>query len=292
MLLDLASEWTGILHEAVAKAKMDEMRKNIAETWFAWSGPTEKGSAAYFRIQGPTVIIEYARSAWGRRDKAHPHDLPRSNERLRKKMVEAVTRTLCRLPLLLALLAFPSAVFAHRPVSTSDACGHRTEWRPAANQPYAGRGCRRTGDRRDRPGPRRRDFQERSGSLCRVAEARSHAPHGRANLELKLTASEFVPPAELRTGSGTIQMEFSAIFGSLAAGPHRLTLENRHLTAMSVYLINAAQPRFATVQITRQKRNQNQSAGKSNLPFIRSAQRSLNPVRGLEVDVPVALRMA
>jgi len=32
MLLDLASEWTSILHEAVAKAKMDEMRLNIAET--------------------------------------------------------------------------------------------------------------------------------------------------------------------------------------------------------------------------------------------------------------------
>ena len=29
-------------------------------------------------------------------------------------MVEAVTRTLCRLALLLALLALPSAVFAHR----------------------------------------------------------------------------------------------------------------------------------------------------------------------------------
>jgi hypothetical protein len=60
MLLDLVSEWTGIMNEAVAKAKMDEMKKNIAETWFAWSGPTEKGSPAYFRIQGPTVVIEYA----------------------------------------------------------------------------------------------------------------------------------------------------------------------------------------------------------------------------------------
>ena len=80
-------------------------------------------------------------------------------------------------------------------------------------------------------------------------------------LELKLAASDFVPPGELRTGSGTIQMEFSAIFGALAAGPHKLTIENRHLTAMSVYLINAAQPRFATVQITGQKRNPNQSAG-------------------------------
>ena len=86
-------------------------------------------------------------------------------------------------------------------------------------------------------------------------------------LELKLTASEFVPPAELRTGSGTIQMEFSAISGPLAAGPHRLTLENRHLTAISVYLINAAQPKFATVQITRQKRNENQSAGEIEFTF-------------------------
>jgi len=60
MMLDLTGEWTGIMHEAVAKAKMEELKQHISETWFAWSGPTEKGSAAYFRIQGPTVIIEYA----------------------------------------------------------------------------------------------------------------------------------------------------------------------------------------------------------------------------------------
>ena len=87
------------------------------------------------------------------------------------------------------------------------------------------------------------------------------------DLELKLTASEFVQPAELRTGSATIQMEFSAIFGPLAAGPHRLSLENRHLTAMSVYLINAVQPSFATVKITRQKRNNNQSTGEIEFTF-------------------------
>jgi hypothetical protein len=99
MLLDLASEWTGIMNEAVAKAKMDEMKKNIAETWFAWSGPTEKGSAAYFRIQGDGNH-RIRRATYGRRpDKAHPHDLPRPNQRLRGKMVEAVTTTLGRLPL-------------------------------------------------------------------------------------------------------------------------------------------------------------------------------------------------
>jgi len=86
-------------------------------------------------------------------------------------------------------------------------------------------------------------------------------------LDLKLTASEFVPPEELRTGSGIIQMEFSASFGPLATGPHRLTVENRHLTTISVYLINAARPRFATVEITRQKRNDNQSAGEIEFTF-------------------------
>ncbi len=31
-----------------------------AADFFAWSGPTTNGSAAYFRIQGPTLVIEYA----------------------------------------------------------------------------------------------------------------------------------------------------------------------------------------------------------------------------------------
>jgi hypothetical protein len=77
MLLDLASEWTGILREAAAKAKMEEMRKNVAETWFAWSGPTEKGAAAYFRIQGPTVVIEYAPQRMGGDPAQHIHTIYR-----------------------------------------------------------------------------------------------------------------------------------------------------------------------------------------------------------------------
>jgi hypothetical protein len=77
MLLDLASEWIGIQSEAVAKAKMEEMKKNIAETWFAWSGPTDKGSAAYFRIQGPTVIIEYAPQRMGGDGTNHIHTIYR-----------------------------------------------------------------------------------------------------------------------------------------------------------------------------------------------------------------------
>jgi hypothetical protein len=77
MLLDLAGEWTGIQNEAAAMAKMDELKKNIAETWFAWSGPTDKGSAAYFRIQGPTVIIEYAPQRLGGDATKHIHTIYR-----------------------------------------------------------------------------------------------------------------------------------------------------------------------------------------------------------------------
>jgi hypothetical protein len=77
MLLDLAGEWTSIQAEAIAKGKMAEMKKNIAETWFAWSGPAEKGSAAYFRIQGPTVVIEYAPQRLGGDPTKHIHTIYR-----------------------------------------------------------------------------------------------------------------------------------------------------------------------------------------------------------------------
>jgi hypothetical protein len=77
MLLDLAGEWTGIMNDAVAKARMDEMKKNIDETWFSWSGPTDKPGAAYFRIQGPTVFIEYAPQRLGGDVTKHIHTIYR-----------------------------------------------------------------------------------------------------------------------------------------------------------------------------------------------------------------------
>ena len=60
MLLDIAREWVGILNEEAAAQKMAELKANLPNTWFAWSGATENGGLAYYRIQGPTVVIEYA----------------------------------------------------------------------------------------------------------------------------------------------------------------------------------------------------------------------------------------
>jgi hypothetical protein len=60
MLMDLVREWTGIMNDAFAEPRMAEIRAHLAETYFAWSGPTTNGSMAYFRVQGPTLVIEYA----------------------------------------------------------------------------------------------------------------------------------------------------------------------------------------------------------------------------------------
>jgi hypothetical protein len=60
MLLDLVREWAGIVTDGFADARMAEIRTNLSQTYFAWSGPTTNGSPAYFRIQGPTLVIEYA----------------------------------------------------------------------------------------------------------------------------------------------------------------------------------------------------------------------------------------
>jgi len=60
MLLGLVHEWAGIADDALAAPRMEEIRARLPQTYFAWSGPTTAGSAAYFRIQGPTLVIEYA----------------------------------------------------------------------------------------------------------------------------------------------------------------------------------------------------------------------------------------
>jgi hypothetical protein len=60
MLLDVIHEWVGIVNDEAATAKMAEIKANLPRTYFAWSGSTTNGELAYYRIQGPTVFIEYA----------------------------------------------------------------------------------------------------------------------------------------------------------------------------------------------------------------------------------------
>ena len=81
MLLDVMSEWTGIIHESAAAARMAELKAEINETWFAWSGATTaapgKNITAYYRIQGPHVVIEYSPQGLGGDPSMHVHTMYR-----------------------------------------------------------------------------------------------------------------------------------------------------------------------------------------------------------------------
>ncbi len=77
MLLDLVGEWAGIINELAAKARMAKIKSKIGETWFAWSGPTTNGMPAYYRIQGPTLVIEYSPQPLGGDPTNHIHTIYR-----------------------------------------------------------------------------------------------------------------------------------------------------------------------------------------------------------------------
>jgi hypothetical protein len=77
MLLDLVGEWAGIVNEQAAAVRMAEIKANMSATWFAWSGPTTNGMPAYYRIQGPTLVIEYAPQQMGGDPTMHIHTIYR-----------------------------------------------------------------------------------------------------------------------------------------------------------------------------------------------------------------------
>ena len=77
MLLGLVREWVGILNEEAAAARMTEIEAGIADTYFAWAGPTTNGKGAYFRIQGPAVLIEYAPQGASEANIDHIHTIYR-----------------------------------------------------------------------------------------------------------------------------------------------------------------------------------------------------------------------
>ena len=75
MLIDLTREWVGIIGDEAAAAKMKEIEAGLAETYFAWAGATTNGKGAYFRIQGPAVVIEYAPQGSGDTNVDHIHTI-------------------------------------------------------------------------------------------------------------------------------------------------------------------------------------------------------------------------
>jgi len=59
-LMQLVDVYTSLMIADVATDRVEKLRKagldNIA---FAWAGATEKGKKHYYRVQGPTFLVEY-----------------------------------------------------------------------------------------------------------------------------------------------------------------------------------------------------------------------------------------
>ncbi len=81
VLLDVIAEWAGIIHESAAAERMAELKADLNETWFAWSGATTAAAGrnitAYYRIQGPHLVIEYSPQQLGGDPSLHVHTMYR-----------------------------------------------------------------------------------------------------------------------------------------------------------------------------------------------------------------------
>ncbi|WP_216326354.1 DUF3500 domain-containing protein [Deinococcus aestuarii] len=77
LFLALIRDRLGILNANDLAAKMTDIQKNLSQTYFAWYGPTAAGSAAYWRVTGPTAIIEFSPQATDGDPTNHLHNMYR-----------------------------------------------------------------------------------------------------------------------------------------------------------------------------------------------------------------------
>jgi hypothetical protein len=59
LLLDLVNEYVGNMSAGHAKVRMDEVRRHLDATYFAWIGGTGADAVFYYRIHGPVILIEF-----------------------------------------------------------------------------------------------------------------------------------------------------------------------------------------------------------------------------------------
>ena len=58
-LLDLIGLYVSNLADGHARVRMDEVRRHLDDTRFAWIGDTAPGSVFYYRIHSPVILIEF-----------------------------------------------------------------------------------------------------------------------------------------------------------------------------------------------------------------------------------------
>jgi hypothetical protein len=58
-MIELAGLYIGNMDEGHAKIKLDEVKRHLDATYFAWIGGTEAASVFYYRIHSPVLLIEF-----------------------------------------------------------------------------------------------------------------------------------------------------------------------------------------------------------------------------------------
>ena len=76
-LISLLGEYVGDLPEPFAQQRLKELSTEIDKMSFAWWGPAEKGGDVSYRLQGPSLIIEYAGQDLGGDPHNHLHSMYR-----------------------------------------------------------------------------------------------------------------------------------------------------------------------------------------------------------------------
>jgi len=81
LLLDVISQWVGIVNDAYAAPRLAEIKAGLEDTYFAWSGPAThepgKNGSSYYRIQGPKLVIEFSPQGVGGDPTMHIHTMYR-----------------------------------------------------------------------------------------------------------------------------------------------------------------------------------------------------------------------
>lgn len=76
-LLKLIEARLGILNPRDLEFAMAAVRRNLDQTWFAWFGPTNDAGSAYFRVSGPTLVLEFSPQGLGGDPANHLHNMYR-----------------------------------------------------------------------------------------------------------------------------------------------------------------------------------------------------------------------
>ena len=77
LLMDAVALWVGLLPAASAEVRLGEIRADLDSTHFAWHGDANGHGSIYYRIQGPSLIIEFSARGNVGSDAGHYHSIYR-----------------------------------------------------------------------------------------------------------------------------------------------------------------------------------------------------------------------